>query len=159
MTDRNELVRTEPCSENRQTQMRSTASGPPIKRLSLAPSAVSKTEALQRLCSMKRNVEFTPHQLETWLASLAHFEDPVVQTAVLKLGLSTDPFPDLGKLVIKCQELSRSNRDPLGTNYGRPRISTLAAVARAFGWHIRGVLSPNVTSESKSPDAQMSPPR
>jgi len=61
--------------------------------------------SLTRLCSMKRQVEFTKHQLDTWLAVLAQFPTTTTNRAILQVGLSTDPFPDLGKLVLMCQQI------------------------------------------------------
>jgi hypothetical protein len=63
--------------------------------------------ALRRLCSMKRTVDLTPHQSETWLAALSIFETSVVNEAVVRIGLSEDPFPDLGKLVSRCDAIRR----------------------------------------------------
>lgn len=54
---------------------------------------------------MKRQVDFTNHQLDTWIAVLAQFPASTTNRAILQIGLSTDPFPDLGKLVLTCQQI------------------------------------------------------
>jgi hypothetical protein len=64
-------------------------------------------EPIQRLCSMKNQVKFTAHQLETWVAVLCSYEQAVVTRACLEIGLSDDPFPDLGKLTLRCETLRR----------------------------------------------------
>jgi hypothetical protein len=74
--------------------------------------------ALKRLCSMKRLVDLTPHQTETWLAVLSVFEPSVVNEAVLKLGLSEDPFPDIGKLATLCNTLRRQRAGIVGDQQG-----------------------------------------
>lgn len=56
---------------------------------------------------MKNQVQMTPHQLETWVAVLACYEATVVTRACLEIGLSADPFPDLGKVVTRCEVLRR----------------------------------------------------
>ena len=76
------------------------------------PAAISSDPSVEisltRLCSMKRQVEFTPHQLDTWMAVLAQFPVTTTNRAILQLGLSSDPFPDLGKLVLCCQQIEWS---------------------------------------------------
>lgn len=56
---------------------------------------------------MKNQVEMTPHKLETWCAALSCFDDDIVNRAVLEIGLSEDPFPDLGKITLRCEALRR----------------------------------------------------
>ena len=58
---------------------------------------------------MKRVVSLTDHQCETWLAVLSVFSESVVNAAILEIGLSEDPFPDLGKLVINCERRRRAD--------------------------------------------------
>ena len=60
-----------------------------------------------RLCSMKNQVNLTPHQLETWVAVLSCFDDDIVTRVILEIGLSVDPFPDIGKIVTRCEVLRR----------------------------------------------------
>ena len=77
----------------------------------MLPSAAMALSALlpslERLCSMKRVLSLTDHQAETWVAVLGQFPSHVVNRAILEIGLSSDPFPDLGKLVLCCQRHGR----------------------------------------------------
>jgi hypothetical protein len=56
---------------------------------------------------MKNNLTFTPHQLETWVAVLSVFDPVFVTRACVEIGLSEDPFPDLGKVVTRCERYRR----------------------------------------------------
>lgn len=56
---------------------------------------------------MKRTVELTPHQVQTWLAVLCTFDTAIVNRAILRIGLSVDPFPDIGKIVDECEALRK----------------------------------------------------
>ena len=117
--------------ENRRTPASSAGSEP-----QLLPSAVQATEtllpALERLCSMKQRVMLTDHQTETWLAVLSQFPVTAVNRAVLKLGLSSDPFPDLGKIVIKCQRIASTGNYAPGRDPEVVSNSTLTSVASAL---------------------------
>ncbi len=117
--------------ENRPTLTCSADSEP-----QLLPSAVQATEALlpalERLCSMKQRVMLTDHQTETWLAVLSQFPVTAVNRAVLKLGLSSDPFPDLGKIVIECQRIVSAGNYAPGRDPEVVSSSTLASVAKAL---------------------------
>jgi hypothetical protein len=129
--DRAPLQLTPRQSESRPTQKCSADSEPP-----LLPSAVQATEtllpALERLCSMKQRVMLTDHQTETWLAVLSQFPVTAVNRAVLKLGLSSDPFPDLGKIVIECQRIASTGNYAPGRNPEVVSNSTLTSVASAL---------------------------
>lgn len=83
---------------------------------------------------MKNQANFTTHQLETWVASLSIFDHRDVNKSVLELGLSNDPFPDLGKLVLLCDAKRRQRK---GTQLradcnGKPSSSVVASVAKAL---------------------------
>lgn len=58
---------------------------------------------------MKRQAQFTPHQLATWMATLSTFPVPVVTRACLTMGHGTDPFPDLGKIMAECRRIEFEN--------------------------------------------------
>ena|GEM_PF-1494016 len=66
------------------------------------------SEPLQRLCSMKNQMQLTAHQLETWVGVLSCYETEVVTRSCLEIGLSEDPFPDLGKVVARCERHRRT---------------------------------------------------
>lgn len=78
----------------------------------------------------------TTHQTETWLAALSVFEVPVVNRAVLQFGLSADPFPDLGKIIIECQKASTSDEYRPHHDPEKVTNSTIAAVAQAMGLEV-----------------------
>ena len=98
--------------------------------LSLSPSAQATQAAIVRLCSMKR-VEFTPHQANVWAAVLGCFESHHVNRAVIELGMSADPFPDLGKLVTKCRLFRMQEREYTDGGRAKPD-AVVSAVAKAL---------------------------
>jgi len=77
------------------TNSSSVASVPLQKRQALG-------KALATLCLMKRQAEFNTPTADCWLKVLGAFPVDVVTDAAVTLGLSVDPFPDLGKLVAEC---------------------------------------------------------
>ena len=109
MTEK-DFTRQQSRNGNRRTQEYSTGSRPQQTELLHASAAAMRTlrPSLERLCSMKRVVSLTDHQCETWLAVLSVFPESVVNAAILEIGLSEDPFPDLGKLVINCERRRRT---------------------------------------------------
>jgi hypothetical protein len=56
---------------------------------------------------MKNQAQFTPHQSETWAAALSVYDTKIVNRAILEQGLSSDPFPDLAKILLKCEHHRR----------------------------------------------------
>ncbi|MBL8815235.1 MAG: hypothetical protein JNL58_04335 [Planctomyces sp.] len=82
---------------------------------------------------MKNTVDLTPFAIETWAAVLSVFDVTVVNEAVLRIGLSEDPFPDLGKLVAKCTAIQRE-RFPKVVQSDLPSVqrSVLTEVAKAL---------------------------
>lgn len=89
--------------------------------------------ALQRLCSMKNQVQFTPHVLETWLAALSVFPPECVNQAVVEIGLSLDPFPDVGKIALRADELRRIKAGTTAQGEKRLGTNTIKQVAEALG--------------------------
>jgi hypothetical protein len=67
------------------------------------------------------------------------FPTETVNRAMLQLGLSTDPFPDLGKLVAACQAIE-AERNPQvvrgETSAGRPNKGLISAAAKALGLEV-----------------------
>ena len=88
---------------------------------------------LERLCSAKRTVELTPHQADTWLASLSIFEEAVVNESIIRLAHSDDPFPDLGKLVMRCEQLRREKAGTVPAGEMKLGTATLQKLADAWG--------------------------
>lgn len=113
-TNEHQQRETQQLRRKQETQLHSQHSSEPVKgqEYQFLPAAISSDPSVEisltRLCSMKRQVEFTPHQLDTWMAVLAQFPAATTNKAILQLGLSTDPFPDLGKLVLCCQQIEWS---------------------------------------------------
>jgi hypothetical protein len=87
---------------------------------------------LARLCSSKRTVEFTEHQFETWLASLSVFDPKIVNEAIIRIAHDQDPFPDLGKLVMKCEALRRERAGTPSQNELKLGKKTLLQLADAW---------------------------
>lgn len=87
---------------------------------------------------MKNQAKFTPHAAETWAAALAQFDPGDVNYAILKIGLSVDPFPDLAKIIQAAEERRRSR---LGIETRGTQLSNsdkvVSAVARAFKLPLR----------------------
>jgi hypothetical protein len=83
---------------------------------------------------MKKQVQLTTFELETWVAGLSVFDTSIVNEAVVRIGLSEDPFPDLGKLVMRCDAI---RRDKLGTTRSGDSkqlgTATIAKLAGAMG--------------------------
>lgn len=83
---------------------------------------------------MKKQVQLTAFELETWVAGLSVFDTSIVNEAVVRIGLSEDPFPDLGKLVMRCDAI---RRDRAGTTRSGDSkqlgTATIAKLAEAIG--------------------------
>ena len=85
---------------------------------------------------MKRQATFSKEEADCWFTILAMFPTETVNRAVLQLGLSTNPFPDLGKLVAACQVIE-AEKNPQAvrgeSSAGRPGKGLVMAAARALG--------------------------
>jgi hypothetical protein len=127
-------VAVSPQAASRQTPMRSP--------LSTAQRSLRKIPlALQRLCSMKKTLELTPHQLETWDKTLGcYFPEDIVTRAIIEFGLSADPFPDIGKLIERCSRIKaeRSSEYAPGRDYSKPPVKLVDSVLNAFGLTCEG---------------------
>jgi hypothetical protein len=100
-----------------------------------AKSNLARLEpALARLTAMKKQANLTSFELETWVAGLSIFETEIVNEAVVRIGLSEDPFPDLGKLVMRCDAIRRDKAGALRTGDSKQLgTATIAKLARAMG--------------------------
>jgi len=58
---------------------------------------------IMRLCSAKGRAQMTRFDVETWAAVLSVYPAAVANMAMLEIALNADPFPDLGKVVARCQ--------------------------------------------------------
>lgn len=45
----------------------------------------------------------TRFDVETWCAVLSVYPAAIANLSILEIALNSDPFPDLGKVVAKCQ--------------------------------------------------------
>jgi hypothetical protein len=57
---------------------------------------------------MKNQAQFTAHKSETWAAALSVYPVKVSNRAILEQGLCPDPFPDLSKILLRCEEMRRT---------------------------------------------------
>lgn len=92
--------------------------------------------ALQRLCSMKTSVQLTPHQLDTWGRVLScYFPEDIVIRTVIEFGLTDDPFPDIGKLIQRCQRIQADHSPDYapGRDFSKPPSRLVDSVLMAFG--------------------------
>ena len=77
--------------------------------------------------------------LATWAAVLGQYPTGTINRAVLMLGLSTDPFPDLSKVVRQCEQIE-SERNPQvvrGNVSEKPSRQLIQNTAAALGFDIR----------------------
>jgi hypothetical protein len=67
------------------------------------------------------------------------FDADTVTRAALKIGLSSDPFPDLGKLVAACRYIEAESNPQVirgDVDYSTPHRSLIEAAAKALGMKI-----------------------
>ena len=111
----------------------------PTRALPTSPQRQECARALAHLCLMKRQATFSKEEADCWVTILAMFPTETVNRAMLQLGLSTDPFPDLGKLVAACQAIE-AERNPQvvrgETSAGRPNKGLISAAAKALGLEV-----------------------
>jgi len=110
----------------------------PTQTLSLPSSSRTTIDALQRLCSMKNQAQFTPHKAETWAAALSIFDPRDAVRAILEQGLTEDAFPDLAKIIIRCERIRRE-RDGTVPQGGVTQVSSavVSKIASVFNLEIR----------------------
>lgn len=79
-------------------------------------------------------VQLTPHAAETWTAALSLYagKPGIVNRAVVELCVSADPFPDLGKLLVKCEQIRRTLEGTLPQNSTQVAFKNTAALAKAW---------------------------
>lgn len=75
----------------------------------------------------------TPYDVETWCAVLSVYPPAVVNMSVLEIALNSDPFPDLGKVVARCQA-KMAERSQVPTQASPEKLSRrrLVEIARAL---------------------------
>lgn len=91
--------------------------------------------ALERLCSSKNTLQLTDHQAETWAAALSLYADKphIVNRAIVELAVSADPFPDLGKLLVKCEVIRRTIENKLPQDASQVTFKATGLLAKAWG--------------------------
>lgn len=89
---------------------------------------------LERLCSAKRTLELTPHQTETWLASLSVYDREIVRDVIVTIAHNEDDFPTLGKLVMACERLRRERAGTTGQ--GETKLSTAMVKQLGEAWGV-----------------------
>jgi len=87
---------------------------------------------------MKNQAQFTPHKAETWAAALSIFDPRDANRAILEQGLTEDPFPDLAKIIIRCERIRRE-RDGTVPQGGVTQVSSsvVSKIASVFSLEIR----------------------
>ena len=89
---------------------------------------------LQRLCALKNHAQFTPFALESWVAVLSVYPTKVVVMSVLEMAVSPDPFPDIGKIIARCQqELAKDRNDVTQRDSSKVGVAVLREMAVALG--------------------------
>jgi hypothetical protein len=88
---------------------------------------------LERLCSAKRTIELTPHQAETWLASLSVYDADIVREVIVTIAHSEDPFPTLGGIVMSCERIRRERSRTLGQGDVRLSAEMVKRLSEAWG--------------------------
>jgi hypothetical protein len=64
------------------------------------------------------------------------FDTTVANEAIIRAALSTDPFPDLGKLVAACDAIRRERSGMPAQDKPRLGTETLKKLANAWGLHV-----------------------
>jgi len=98
-----------------------------------AESLAAITPALARLCAAKNTVMLTPFVLETWAAVLSVFPAAIANLSILEIALNADPFPDLGKVVSRCQaKMQEQSKLPTQADPSRLSRRKLIEIANAL---------------------------
>lgn len=67
------------------------------------------------------------------MATLSIFPPEIVNRAILEIALSTDQFPDCGKVVVRCQvEMAKKTKEVTQADPNKPSKGTVDRVAAAF---------------------------
>jgi len=97
-------------------------------------SSTATAQLLDTLCQMKQATSLTKEESSTWISILALFPSEVLRDAILEIGLSECPFPNLGSIVAACRRLNdkRDGRTVPLDGYSTPDARTIAVVAKAL---------------------------
>ena len=83
-------------------------------------------------------MQLTPHAAETWIAALAIYVDKpqIVNKAIIEMAVSDDPFPDLGKLLGKCEMIRRATEGTMPQDSSKVTFKNIAGLAKAWGLEV-----------------------
>ena len=137
MVNHNHSNERHPLSNGRNsTPVPSIGSGRQLpKPLGAAVKGAAFLPALERLCSSKNTVQLTAHAAETWVSALSMYSDwpEIVNQAVVEMAVSEDPFPDLGKLLAKCEFIRRTQDKTLPQDSSKVKFSKVKELGEAWG--------------------------
>ena len=75
----------------------------------------------------------TRFDLETWCAVLSVYPAAVANLSILEIALNSDPFPDLGKVVARCQvKMAERSTQPSQADPAKLSRGRLLDIARAL---------------------------
>ena len=75
----------------------------------------------------------TRFDVETWCAVLSVYPAAIANLSILEIALNADPFPDLGKVVARCQaKLHEQSKTPTQADPSKLSRSRLMAIAQAL---------------------------
>ena len=117
-------------------RMAATANRPSTKVLPTSQKREDCSRALAHLVLMKTQARLSKQQSKCWVSLLIElYPVEVINRACLMLGLSEDPFPDLSKLVAKCEAIEREqNAQPMrGDPKAGPSKHLIDRAGKAFG--------------------------
>lgn len=88
---------------------------------------------------MKKQATFSPEQSDCWVKVLSElYATETVNQACLYLAFDTDPFPDLAKIVARCEHIETEKNPQVvrGEASKKPSKQLIAKAAKALGMKI-----------------------
>ncbi len=88
---------------------------------------------------MKKQATFSPEQSDCWVKVLSElYTTEIVNQACLYLAFDTDPFPDLAKIVARCEHIEAEQNPQIvrGDILKAPSKQLIAKAAKALGMKI-----------------------
>ena len=75
----------------------------------------------------------TRFDLETWCAVLSVYPANIANLSILEIALNADPFPDLGKVVARCQaKMHEQSKTPTQADPSKLSKRRLIEIANAL---------------------------
>lgn len=109
------------------------------RALQTSPEREGCALALMHLCLMKKQATFSPEQSDCWVRVLSElYPTEIINQACLYLAFDTDPFPDLAKIVARCEyiETEKNPQVMRGEASKKPSKQLIAKAAKALGMKI-----------------------